>query len=78
MTEPTTEMMEELLKIIDEQQLQGLSGKRSLHSRSTTRLRRSPATNGIPASRTNFGVEPDEESAHPSLESDGKQARSVS
>lgn len=78
MTEPTTELLEELLKMMNEQQLQDLSGTRPLHSRSTARLRRSPATKGIPASRTNFGVEADKESAQPSLESEIEQARSVS
>lgn len=78
MTEPTTKLMEELLKMIDEQQLQDLSGTRRLHSRSTARLRRSPATNGIPAARTNFGAGADKESAQPSLESDVEQTRSVS
>jgi hypothetical protein len=77
-TEPNTERMEELLKMMNEQQLQDLSGTRPLHSRPTARLRRSPATNGIPASRTNFGMEADKESAQPPLASDVEPTQVVS
>jgi hypothetical protein len=77
MAEPTTELMEELLKMIDEQQSQELSGTRPLRSRATSRLERSPATKGIPASRTKFADETDREPAK-SLEGDFQPSRLAS
>jgi hypothetical protein len=77
MAEPTTELMEELLKMIDEQQSQDLSGTRPLRSRATTRLGRSSATNGIPSSRTNFVPNTDKEIAQTS-ESDFQPLRLAS
>lgn len=75
MAELTTELMEELLKMIDAQQLQDLAETRTLCSRPTTRLKRSPTTKGIPASRTNFIPDTDSEPAQSSPESNIEQAR---
>ncbi len=63
MAELTTKLMEELIRMIDEQQAQSPSGTRPLRSRATTHLRRSRATNAFPAARTNFVFETDEEAA---------------
>ncbi len=77
MAEPTTELMEELLKVIDVQQHQDLSGRRPLRSRTTKSFPRSPATKGIPASRTNFAFDDDNEPVR-SSEDDLQQFRLVS
>ncbi|HMV48113.1 MAG TPA: hypothetical protein PLD20_27405 [Blastocatellia bacterium] len=61
MAEPTTQLMEELLRMMDEGQTQSPSVTRRLHSRATTYLRRSRATNGFPAARTSFIFDADEE-----------------
>ena len=74
MAEPTTELMEELLKMIDEQQQRDLSGTRPLRSRATKPFGRSSATKGIPASRTNFAYDTDTEPAQ-SPEGDFQQLR---
>ena len=72
MAEPTTKLMEDLIRMMDEQQAQTTSNTRPLRSRATTHLRRSRATNGIPAARTNFIFDADEE---PASETEAKQSR---